>query len=116
MTRLILGAILATMLAGTAGAQELRLLNAFDQRYPPTKILVQKYADAITAKTGGKVTFRISGPEVVNAFQQFQPASSGAFDLFFTVQPYHLGTTSVSFGIYSVDPDPEAFREAGVID
>ena len=102
--------------AGTATAQELRLLNAFDSRYPPTKMLVQKYADTITAKTGGKVTFRISGPEVVNAFQQFQPASSGAFDVFFTVQPYHVGTTSVSFGIYSIDPDPAAFRKAGVFD
>ncbi len=103
--------------AGTAAAQqELRLLNAFDSRYPPTKMLVQKYADTITAKTQGKVTFRISGPEVVNAFQQFQPASSGAFDMFFTVQPYHVGTTSVSFGIYSIDPDPAKFRQTGVFD
>ena len=102
--------------AGPAAAQELRLLNAFDSRYPPTKMLVQKYADTITQKTGGKVTFRISGPEVVNAFQQFQPASSGAFDVFFTVQPYHVGTTSVSFGIYSIDPDPAGFRKAGVFD
>ena len=117
--------VLATLASAAFGAawaapawaqQELRLLNAFDSRYPPTKILVQKYADTITAKTGGKITFRISGPEVVNAFQQFQPASSGAFDVFFTVQPYHVGTTSVSFGIYSIDPDPEAFRKAGVID
>jgi TRAP-type C4-dicarboxylate transport system substrate-binding protein len=101
---------------GAAAQQELRLLNAFDQRYPPTKILVQKYADTVAAKTGNKVKFRISGPEVVNAFQQFQPASSGAFDVFFTVQPYHVGTTSVSFGIYAIDPDPKKFREAGVFD
>jgi TRAP-type C4-dicarboxylate transport system substrate-binding protein len=99
-----------------AAQQELRLLNAFDSRYPPTKVLVQKYAETVEQKTGGKVKFRISGPEVVNAFQQFQPASSGAFDVFFTVQPYHVGTTSVSFGIYSVDPDPVKFRQAGVID
>jgi TRAP-type C4-dicarboxylate transport system substrate-binding protein len=117
MKRLSVAIIAATAFAGTASAQqELRLLNAFDSRYPPTKILVQKYAETITAKSGGKITFRHSGPEVVNAFQQFQPASSGAFDVFFTVQPYHVGTTSVSFGIYSVDPDPEAFRKAGVID
>jgi TRAP-type C4-dicarboxylate transport system substrate-binding protein len=62
------------------------------------------------------VKFRISGPEVVNAFQQFQPASSGAFDMLFSVQPYHVGTTSVSFGIYAVDPDPAKFRDAGVFD
>jgi TRAP-type C4-dicarboxylate transport system substrate-binding protein len=120
MRRLIFGLIgfgLSWAAIGPAAAQqELRLLNAFDSRYPPSKTLVQKYADTVTAKTGGKVTFRISGPEVVNAFQQFQPASSGAFDVFFTVQPYHVGTTSVSFGIYSIDPDPAKFREAGVFD
>jgi TRAP-type C4-dicarboxylate transport system substrate-binding protein len=99
-----------------AAQQELRLLNAFDQRYPPTKALVEKYADTIKAKTGGKITFRISGPEVVNAFQQMQPATSGAFDMWFTVQPYHVGTTSVSFGIYAIDPDPVKFRQLGVFD
>lgn len=117
MKRLVLTMIATAALAAPAAAQqELRLLNAFDQRYPPSKTLVQKYADTITAKTGGKITFRISGPEVVNAFQQFQPASSGAFDVFFTVQPYHVGTTSVSFGIYSIGPDPVKFRQAGVFD
>jgi TRAP-type C4-dicarboxylate transport system substrate-binding protein len=117
MKRLSVAIIAATAFAGTASAQqELRLLNAFDSRYPPTKILVQKYAETITAKSGGKITFRHSGPEVVNAFQQFQPASSGAFDMLFSVQPYHVGTTSVSFGIYAVDPDPVKFRQAGVFD
>ena len=116
MQRLILAIIAAAAFAATAAADELRLLNAFDSRYPPTKMLVQKYADTITAKTQGKVTFRLSGPEVVNAFQQFQPASSGAFDVFFTVQPYHVGTTSVSFSIYSIDPDPLKFRQTGVFD
>lgn len=116
MQRFILALIASAAFAGTAAAQELRLLNAFDSRYPPTKSLVEKYANTITAKTQGKVTFRISGPEVVNAFQQFQPAASGAFDMLFTVQPYHVGTTSVSFGIYSIDPDPVKFRQAGVFD
>ena len=116
MKRLMLAAFVAMTFAGTAAAEELRLLNAFDSRYPPTKSLVEKYANTITQKTGGKITFRISGPEVVNAFQQFQPASSGAFDMFFTVQPYHVGTTSVSFGIYAIDPDPVKFRQAGVFD
>ncbi len=122
MKRLILAALASAVLAsaaftGSAAAQtELRLLNAFDSRYPPTKFLVEKYADTIKAKTNGKVSVRINGPEVVNAFQQMQPASSGAFDMWFTVQPYHVGTTSVSFGIYAIDPDPVKFRETGVFD
>ena len=117
MKRLMLAMIASAALAAPAMAQqEIRLLNAFDQRYPPSKILVQKFAETIEQKSGNKVKFRISGPEVVNAFQQFQPASSGAFDMLFSVQPYHVGTTSVSFGIYAVDPDPAKFREAGVFD
>jgi TRAP-type transport system periplasmic protein len=117
MKRLMLAMIASAALAAPALAQqEIRLLNAFDQRYPPSKILVQKFAETIEQKSGNKVKFRISGPEVVNAFQQFQPASSGAFDMLFSVQPYHVGTTSVSFGIYAVDPDPAKFREAGVFD
>jgi TRAP-type transport system periplasmic protein len=117
MKRLMLAMIASAALAAPAMAQqEIRLLNAFDQRYPPSKILVQKFAETIEQKSGNKVKFRISGPEVVNAFQQFQPASSGAFDMLFSVQPYHVGTTSVSFGIYAVDPDPAKFRDAGVFD
>jgi TRAP-type C4-dicarboxylate transport system substrate-binding protein len=116
MQKLLLAIAAAASFACAASAQELRFLNAFDSRYPPTKMLVQRYADTIEKATAGQVKFRISGPEVVNAFEQFQPASQGAFDLLFTVQPYHVGTTSVSFGIYSIDPDPEAFRTSGVID
>lgn len=107
---------LSCLMAGSAAAQELRLLNAFDSRYPPTKTLVMRYTDTVQKATGGKVRFRISGPEVVSAFEQFQPASNGAFDLLFTVQPYHLGTTAVSFGVYSMKPDPEGLRKAGLFD
>lgn len=116
MKRFVVALMLWGIAAGAVSAQELRFLNAFDARYPPTKMLVQKYADTVEKATAGKLKFRISGPEVVNAFQQFEPASKGAFDLLFTVQPYHVGTTSVSLGIYSIEPDPAAFRKAGVFD
>ena len=116
MKRLVIASLLMAVAGGAVSAQELRFLNAFDARYPPTKLLVQKYAETVEKATAGKVKFRISGPEVVSAFQQFEPASKGAFDLLFTVQPYHVGTTSVSLGIYSIDPDPEAFRKSGLFD
>ena len=97
--------------------QELRLLNAFDSRYPPTKILVQKIRrDDRPPKTGGKITFRISGPEVVNAFQQFQPASSGAFDVLFyraaLPRRHHLGVVR---HLLRSTPTPVEFRQAGVV-
>ncbi|MPZ57137.1 MAG: hypothetical protein GEU91_11710 [Rhizobiales bacterium] len=116
MKRLLTTTVIWAIAGGAVSAQELRFLNAFDARYPPTKMLVQKYAETVEKATSGKLKFRISGPEVVNAFQQFEPASKGAFDLLFTVQPYHVGTTSVSLGIYSIEPDPAAFRKAGVFD
>jgi TRAP-type C4-dicarboxylate transport system substrate-binding protein len=116
MQRLIMAAAICAVSATTVAAQEIRFLNAFDTRYPPTKMLVQKYADTVEKATAGKTRFRISGPEVVNAFQQFEPVTKGAFDLLFTVQPYHVGTTSVSLGIYSLEPDPAAFRQSGLFD
>jgi TRAP-type C4-dicarboxylate transport system substrate-binding protein len=116
MKRLVLATVVVMIAGGVATAQELRLLNAFDGRYPPTKIIVQKYIDTVEQGTGGKVKFRMSGPEVVGSFQQFEPVTKGAFDLHFTVQPYHVGTTSVSLGIYTLQPDPEAFRRVGIFD
>lgn len=116
MKRLVVAAVALAAAWGAANAQELRLLNSFEARYPTTKIVVHKYVENVEKATGGKLKFRISGPEVVNAFQQFEPASKGAFDLLFTVQPYHIGTTSVSFGIFTLQPDPLAFREAGIFD
>jgi TRAP-type C4-dicarboxylate transport system substrate-binding protein len=116
MKRFVIASAIWAVAGGAVSAQELRFLNAFDARYPPTKMLVQNYADTVQKATNGNVTFRISGPEVVSAFQQFEPVSKGAFDLLFTVQPYHVGTTSVSLGIYSIDPNPEAFRKSGLFD
>jgi TRAP-type C4-dicarboxylate transport system substrate-binding protein len=53
---------------------------------------------------------------VVSPFEQFQPVSQGAFDMLFTVQPYHIGTTSVSMGVYALEPDPVKWRKEGVFD
>ncbi|HJW45469.1 MAG TPA: TRAP transporter substrate-binding protein DctP [Lysobacter sp.] len=116
MTRLLLIALLLTLGSSALSAQELRFLNAFELRYPLTKLVVQRYISNVEKATAGKVKFRQSGPEVVNAFQQFEPVSRGAFDLHFTVQPYHVGTTALSLGIYTLDPDPEAFRKSGLFE
>ncbi len=95
---------------------ELRLLNAFDNRYPGTPLVVDKYVDAVKQRSGGKLTIKTNGPEVVNAFEQFEPVVKGAFDMLFTVQPYHIGTTSVSMGIYAMVADPEGWRKNGIYD
>lgn len=110
--RTIVCAVLAC--AAPAGAQELRMLSAFDNRYPATQHVALRWANAVDRATNGAVKMRVSGPEVVNAFEQFEPVSKGAFDVLFSVQPYHIGTTSVSFIIYALDPEPERFRKEGL--
>ena len=112
----ISGALLAAVSVTALAQTELRLLNAFDNRYPGTPIVVDKYAAAIKARSGGKLSIKVHGPEVVSAFEQFEPVAKGAFDLLFTVQPYHIGTTSVSMGIYALKADPEGWRKNGVYD
>lgn len=119
MKRLIVslsGVLLAALSAAGFAQTELRLLNSFDNRYPGTPLVVDKYVEAVKQRSGGKLTIKINGPEVVNAFEQFEPVAKGAFDMLFTVQPYHIGTTSVSMGIYAMTADPEGWRKNGIYD
>jgi TRAP-type C4-dicarboxylate transport system substrate-binding protein len=112
----ISGLVLAALSASGMAQSELRLLNSFDNRYPGTSIVVDKYADAVKQRSAGKLTIKTNGPEVVNAFEQFEPVAKGAFDMLFTVQPYHIGTTSVSMGLYALVADPEGWRKNGIYD
>ncbi len=120
MNRMIRGFVLAlaAIFPGTVLAQstELKLLNTFDGRFPGTPLVVDKYMEAVKAASKGKLSFRTSGPEVVPAQEQFQPVQKGAFDVLYTVQPWHVNVASVSLGLYTLDPDPEGWRKNGVFD
>jgi TRAP-type transport system periplasmic protein len=112
-----LSALLAVSLTSTTSyAVELRLLNVFDSRNQSAEVPVQRFISAVKEASPGDLTFRVFGPEVVPPGEQFQPASSGAFDLHFTTQPYHIGTTSLSITLFTLEPDPEKFRKVGVFD
>jgi TRAP-type C4-dicarboxylate transport system substrate-binding protein len=102
--------------AGTTQAADLRLLNAFVAKYPATQVYLEPFINNVKAATGGKTNITISGPEVISAFEQYEPTSKGAFDILFTVSTYHLGTNSVPFGLFALDPDPVAFRKNGVFE
>jgi TRAP-type C4-dicarboxylate transport system substrate-binding protein len=118
MKRHLTGFVLAAALAAPAAAQaqtELKLLSSFDNRYPGYSVLV-KYTEDVKAASAGKITWRISGPEVVPPFEQMQPLTSGAFDVLFSTQPYHLGTNSVSMGLFALTVDPAGWRTNGVFD
>ncbi len=104
----------AAVSAGAQAQTELRLLNGFDNRYSATPLVVEKYAETIKRETGGRISIRIHGPEVVSGFEQFQPVSKGAFDMLFTVPSYHLGTSAVSHALQALEPQPELWRTNGV--
>jgi TRAP-type C4-dicarboxylate transport system substrate-binding protein len=115
--KLLAALALGLSFSATAQAQTtLRLLNSFDGRYAGTPLIVEPLVKAVKEASKGDLNLVIHGPEVVTPFEQFQPVSQGAFDLLFTVQPYHIGTTSVSMGVYALSPDPVKWRQVGVFD
>lgn len=113
MTRWLIG-VCAVLLAGGAFAQtNLKLLSTFDTRFPGHRLLLVPMQEKLKA---AGINLAISGPEVVQPPEQFQPVQSGAFDLLYTVQPWHLGVTGVSFGLYTIDTDQTFWRESGIMD
>lgn len=115
-TLLAATAIVLTTATATLAQTNLRLLSAFDSRFTPHAVVVDGWIEAVKKASNNAISVAVSGPEVVPVFEQFQPMASGAFDLLFTVQPYHLGNTSVSFGLWALEPDPVKWRQDGVWD
>jgi TRAP-type C4-dicarboxylate transport system substrate-binding protein len=109
-------AALACLPAFAAAQTNLRLLTGFDPRFTPQVVVVGGFTEAVKKATNNSINFTVHGADVVPPFEQFQPLASGAFDLLFTVQPYHLGTTAVSFGLWALEPAPAKWRADGVWD
>ncbi len=112
----VLPAFLIAATATFAQTTELKVLNTFDGRYQGTPLVLEPFLEAARTASKGRLTFRTSGPEVVPAAEQFQPVQKGAFDMLFTVQPWHVSVTSASMGIYALEPDPDGWRKNGIID
>jgi len=111
----VAGAV-ALSTAGSAVAQEMRLLNGFDQNNIFTREIANPFMEAVTKATGGKVTFRVSGPETVSPFEQLQPAAAGLFQVLVTHCAYHPGTTGVGMAADGFPVDPTDRRKSGLFD
>ncbi len=120
MRQFVYSIVVATAVAmpslAVSQSSEIKVLNTFDGRYPATPLVLDKYVETMKGALKGKFSFRASGPEVVPAPEQFQPVQKGAFDMLFTVQPWHNNVSSASMGIYALDPDPEGWRKNGLFD
>jgi TRAP-type transport system periplasmic protein len=102
--------------AAATEARELKALSAFAPNLAFSREIIRAYLDAVQKASGGAITSRLSGPEVVPFADQFQPAAAGAFDLLFTHPAYHSGTTAIGLAMDAVAPDAAKRRNAGVFD
>ncbi len=99
---------------GAATAKDLTLLSSWDKNYNAVPVFVDKFVEKVKAKSNGELAIEMRGPETVPPFEQLQPVSTGLFDLLFTHGAYHLGETSMAFGMDAVKDDPVARRNSGI--
>ena len=95
-------------------AADLKMLTAWGANHSGTANMAYGYNKLVNEMTGGKVTIKPSGPEVVPGGKQLQPVASGVFDLIYTHGLYHTGTTGVGAAIDAVNGDIEKRRSSGV--
>jgi len=97
-----------------ASALELRVLSSWDQSYPPRPKLLEVFLKNVETASKGDITFKISGPETVPAFEQLQPVSTGVFQLLFTHGAYHAGQIPVLLAAEAFSGDLKKWRDTGV--
>jgi len=111
-------AALAMALPTAAVAQKITLkyLTAWDKRYLGTPMVAYKYGDMVKEATNGRISMKFSGPEVIKSRQQFQPTSTGVFDMNLSTASYYVGTTGVPMAAFALHADTEDWRKKGYWD
>lgn len=113
---LVVSLSLAATATSTVEARELRVLSAFAPNLVMNQKFLMPFLSEVEKTTNGELTFKVSGPDAVPTFEQFQPAQVGVFDVLFTHPSYHSGTTTTAVAMDAVRPDPTVRREAGYFD
>ena len=111
-------AVLMVALPTATSAQKITLkyLTAWDNRAKQTRVIAYEFGKRVAKATNGRITMKFSGPEVIKPRQQFQPTSSGVFDMNLSVAPYYIGTTGVNMAGFALHPDTEDWRKKGYWD
>lgn len=104
------------LLTAQAQQREFKVLSALPANIALSRELIRVYLDNLQKSSGGAITSRLSGPEVVPFADQFQPAAAGAFDVLYTHGAYHSGTTAIGLAIDAIAPDAVKRRTSGVFD
>ena len=97
-------------------AEELRMLTAWGANHSGTANMAYGYIKLAEEMTGGSISIKPNGPEVVSGGKQLQPVTDGVFDLIYTHGLYHTGTTGIGAAIDAVEGDIEKRRESGIWD
>ncbi|MCC6304885.1 MAG: TRAP transporter substrate-binding protein DctP [Rhodobacteraceae bacterium] len=114
--RTILAAASATLMATAGLAADMKMLTAWGPEHSGTAKMAYGYIEMVKEMSGGAITIRPSGPEVVPAGMQLQPVESGVFDLIYTHGLYHTGETGIGAALDGVIGDIEARRAKGIWD
>ncbi|WP_416139146.1 TRAP transporter substrate-binding protein [Halomonas sp. HK25] len=112
----IVAASLTSATALPALATELRMLSSWAGNQAYNAHIAIPFVEKVSELSGGEVSIRMVGPDVIPAFEQLEPVQSGLFDILFTAPAYHIGSASVALGIEGTEPDPELRRSSGIID
>ncbi len=99
-----------------AQAEQLRMLNILDDRYPGTVGMSNAFVKMVEEASGGDISFSVFGPETVPPFEQLQPVQAGVFDIHFAYPVFHAGISTMGVGLETTTPDPVAYRESGIWD
>ncbi len=120
MKRIITGFVTAgmmlTALSLTANAATIKVLTSWNKNVWPTYVVLDTFVKNVKKIGGDKIKIRISGPEVVPAFEQLQPVKAGVFDLLFTHGVYHMGSKGLAAIMDAMNSDSVGKRTSGVWD
>lgn len=116
--RSLIAPLLLVLLAcpASAYALELRMLMAWSETYPGVAEMAERFAHRVDEASGGEVTFALTGPDSIPAFEQLLPVSLGIFDLLFTHGSFHLETTGIGIALDAINTDPDTLRSSGLWD
>ena len=101
---------------GVSAQTNLKLLSSWSSSNKPIYAMAETFVENVNQIGHGKVKISISGPEVVPAFEQLQPVSSGVFDMLFTHGVYHAGSKGLALVIDAIDLNPVMRRKVGITD
>ena len=95
---------------------QVRMLKTWDDRYPGSTVICDRYAELLEEASNGEITVRISGPETIPPVQQLEPTRNGLFQVLCTYPGFHTGSATLLTGLESIRPDARAVRESGGMD